>query len=104
MSETKTDMMLNGICMVCENKDTLCTHIGQVKGECPFIQKAISTKITNADKIRSMTDEELAEFLDDLTDNCCRCAEHQNCGNCQIGLDVKTGFCDIKNWLQSEAE
>lgn len=59
---------------------------------------------TNADKIRSMNDEELAEFLDDLTDNCCRCAEHQNCGNCQIGLDAETGFCDIKKWLQSEAE
>lgn len=60
--------------------------------------------MTNADRIRSMSDEELAEFLDDLTDNCCRCAEHQNCGNCQIGLDAKTGFCDIKKWLQSEAE
>ena len=59
---------------------------------------------TQADKIRSMSDEELAEFLDNLTDNCCRCAEHQNCGNCQIGLDAKTGFCDIKKWLQSEAE
>lgn len=61
-------------------------------------------KMSNADRIRSMSDEELAEFLDDLTDNCCRCAEHQNCGNCQIGLDAKTGFCDIKKWLQSEAE
>ena len=62
------------------------------------------TEWTNADRIRSMTDEELAEFLDDLTDNCCRCAEHQNCGNCQIGLDAESGFCDIKKWLQSEAE
>ena len=61
-------------------------------------------KMSNADRIRSMSDEELAEFLDDLTDNCCRCAERQNCGNCQIGLDAKTGFCDIKKWLQSEAE
>lgn len=60
--------------------------------------------ITNSMRIRAMDDEELAEFLDDLTDNCCRCAEHQNCGNCQIGLDAKTGFCDIKKWLQSEAE
>lgn len=61
-------------------------------------------KQTNADKIRAMNDAELAEFLDDLTDNCCRYAEHQNCGNCQIGLDIESGFCDIKKWLQSEAE
>ena len=61
-------------------------------------------KMTNADSIRAMSDEELAEFLDDLTDNCCRCAEHQNCGNCQIGLDAESGFCDIRKWIQSEAE
>ena len=59
---------------------------------------------TNADRIRNMSDEELEEFLDDLTDNCCRCAEHQNCGNCQIGLDAKTGFCNIEKWLQSEVK
>ena len=64
----------------------------------------VPKKPTNADKIRTMDDEELAEFLDDLTDNCCRCAEHQNCGNCQIGLDAESGFCDIKKWLQSESE
>ena len=101
MSKTKTDMMLNGICMVCENKNTLCTHIGQVKDDCPFIQKAISTKITNADRIRSMTDEELAEFLrrtiwnegSDLFD-CDDFACDNACWKCEMYLE----------WLQSEAE
>lgn len=52
---------------------------------------------TNADKIRSMTDEELAEFLNDF-DICPHC-EYQ---------DVSCGAIDCKEmflkWLQSEAE
>ena len=97
MSETKTDMMLNGICMVCEKKDTLCTHIGQVKEECPFIQKAISTKITNAMRIRSMTDEELAEFLCEIS--MCKpdyCPAYLEC--------MKTEYGTMTTWLKSEAE
>lgn len=90
MNETKTDMMLNGICMVCENKDTLCTHIGQVKEECPFIQKAISTKITNADRIRSMTDYEMSTDLIPLIMEVC-----------EDGVPCEELFLE---WLQSEAE
>lgn len=97
MSETKTDMMLNGICMVCENKNTLCTHIGQVKEDCPFIQKAISTKITNADKIRSMTDEELAEFINGID----RYDDYAILINGDTVIDMTS--C-ILEWLQSEAE
>ena len=73
-------------------------------GRCHALGKCENKIETNADHIRNMSDEELAEFLDDLTDNCCRCAEHQNCGKCQIGLDAKTGFCDIEKWLQSEVK
>ena len=104
MSEAKTDMMLNGICMVCENKDTLCTHIGQVKEDCPFIQKAMSTKITNADKIRSMTDEELEEFIDKVSGTCIvdalggKSECNTECRMCKIK------FGSILDWLQSEAE
>lgn len=108
MSETKTDMMLNGICMVCENKDTLCTHIGQVKEECPFIQKAISTKITNADRIRSMTDEELARALTE--DTACKMCEYwgkeiDSC-NAPFSFVCTKGYAEalILKWLQSEAE
>lgn len=103
MSETKTDMMLNGICMVCENKDTLCAHIGQVKEECPFIQKAISTKITNADTIRSMTDEELAEFIDSGCPDCARICPDFKAG-CSWTCSHNQGKDFLLKWLQSEAE
>ena len=88
-------------CHTCKKDAEKCNVWHNCGSDCPNFEAKV---ITNADRIRSMSDEELAEFLDDLTDNCCRCAEHQNCGNCQIGLDAKTGFCDIKKWLQSEAE
>lgn len=54
---------------------------------------------TNADKIRNMTDEELAELVDDLSDGifdfefpCDVCTEKTNCKDC------------ILEWLQSESE
>lgn len=55
---------------------------------------------TNADKIRNMSDEELASFLDNVFNNffdgfefaCDICAERTNCETC------------FKEWLQSEAE
>jgi hypothetical protein len=61
-----------------------------------FIQK----KQTNADKIRSMSDEELAEFLDIIASDC----SDETCENCSIN---KNGFCNHRNtveWLQSEVE
>lgn len=56
---------------------------------------------TNADRIRNMSDEELAEFLDiveqdGISSQCinfpCVCCRDKECSNCW------------KNWLQSEAE
>ena len=58
--------MNDSICMKCENKRICNTGINQpsdrvtVKGCSRFEQKQTHT---NADRIRSMTDEELAEFL-----------------------------------------
>lgn len=59
--------------------------------------KKILSKQTNADRIRSMTDEELAEFLDDLcvVDAGFRCEECNDTLNCYV--------CYLE-WLQSEAE
>lgn len=57
--------------------------------------------MTNADRIRQMSDEELAEFLDiveqdGISSQCinlpCVCCRDKECSNCW------------KNWLQSEAE
>lgn len=51
---------------------------------------------TNADKIRSMSDEELAEFFDSglvsIEFHCEECNNHLNCDVCYL------------IWLQSEAE
>ena len=57
--------------------------------------------VTNADRIRRMTDEKLAEFLSDFKD----CA-----GDCLVGKGVKDciGICatreTLKMWLQQPAE
>lgn len=57
--------------------------------------------ITNADRIRAMSDEELAEFLSDFKD----CA-----GDCLVGRGVKdcSGICatreTLKMWLKQPAE
>ena len=63
-----------------ENSDSLMTCF-QRKEECTSLKPK-----TNADRIRSMTDEELAEFLH-LTNDCCcdyvmkrRCPDFDKCG------------------------
>ena len=59
------------------------------------------SKQTNADRIRNMSDEELAEFITGLSKHClagigeCDCSAHKNCTNCNV---------EVRKWLQSEAE
>lgn len=56
--------------------------------------------MTNAQKIRSMTDEELSEFFDKLETVCDMCA--CNIGCCNVASkNCKAGFL---KWLQSEVE
>lgn len=54
-------------------------------------------KQTNADRIRSMTDEELADFLDNL----CLVKADFHCEECNNPLNCDVCYLD---WLQSEAE
>ena len=56
--------------------------------------------MTNAEKIRSMLDEELAEFLRKLSSNCYDCGDMNGCG-CYYGNDECGDFGD---WLKSEVE
>ena len=51
--------------------------------------------MTNADKIRSMTDEQLAEFLADVMD-CWNCPRYTRC------TEVKGCANALKAWLQQE--
>lgn len=63
--------------------------------------------MTNAQKIRSMTDEELAEFL--IRQHACDCCDYYGCGaRCKApdGFVCTNGYASaiIQKWLQSEAE
>lgn len=72
-------------------------------GKCGFIkQQCICEKPkTNADRIRSMTDEELAEFIRELNECCLAgagmvdCSRNKDCIECE-GI--------VLEWLQSEVE
>ena len=61
---------------ICLNK-----HCGNYENDCPAftVCAAYVPRITNADHIRSMTDEELAELLESLS-ACSRCRRYGN--NC----------------------
>ena len=57
-------------------------------------------KMTNGDRIRRMTDEQLAKFLDGIADNC----SMQDCKHCPL-----SGACDdvpisMDKWLKQEAK
>ena len=57
--------------------------------------------MTNADRIRNMSDEELVEFITGLSKKClasigeCNCSTYETCQNCNV---------EVKKWLQSEAK
>lgn len=61
--------------------------------------------MTNADRIRAMSDEKLVVFLDGFSGRCLDCAEDAKNKNCPI---YKEGhYCrpkDIMEWLQRPAE
>lgn len=77
-------------------------HLSIMDKDYPLIHKFIteSKPKTNADRIRSMTDEELAEFImcpaeyDSGFNKECKCNGEMNRNCCKCTL----------NWLQSEAE
>ena len=64
--------------------------------------------ITNVDRIKAMSDEELAVFLDDLTCLCVVCNEHDGKNeNCPIYRQGCGKYCEPKDfmcWLQQPAK
>ena len=59
-------------------------------------------KMTNADRIRAMSDEELATFISEIADECERNTEcNQHCYGCDIEYCVRESCL---NWLQQPAE
>lgn len=67
--------------------------------KCPHGVKA--DKPTNADRIRAMSDEELAKFLCNFRS--CDSSEHP-CNGCKAEPHCHTGHTGMEDWLQQPAE
>ena len=71
----------------CENMERECVHFRHM---------------TNADRIRAMSDEELATFISEIADECERNTEcNQHCYGCDIEYCVRESYL---KWLQRPAE
>lgn len=68
---------------------------------CLSIAKKGKPKQTQAERIRSMSDEELADFIRELNESCLAGAGMVDCSNNTDCIDCK---CVVLEWLQSEAE
>ena len=69
--------------------------------DCPYRTEPI----TNADRIRAMSDEELVVFLDGFSGQCLDCAEDAKNKSCPIYKEGR--YCrpqDIMEWLQKPEE
>lgn len=67
------------------------------KGECGH-----KAPLANADRIRAMSDEELATFISEIADECERNTEcNQHCYGCDIEYCVRESCL---KWLQQPAE
>ena len=98
-------------CKKCQNIYNLSNKDDVIVGKwCPKINDSPNIErereckhfkaMSNADKIRSMTDEELAEFINGFSTICELCNLHAGCCNVE-NTKCKNGILD---WLQSEAE
>lgn len=82
-------------CETCKHEGEICPSVSHYQGFCDGWEQK---PITNADRIRSMTDEELAEWLGDMIYPECVCCPADNDGWCK---DCKTKWL---NWLKQEGE
>ena len=78
-------------CLKCKNNETgICNRCDMYYDEFDPIE---TPPITNADRIRAMTDEELAEYLSGIAE--CNRGCRLDCGDSCIGAWL--------DWLKSEA-
>ena len=85
-------------CFTCKKDADKCKVWHHCGSDCPEHESRIKT---NADRIRAMNDEELAEFLEQIVSGN-RNVIGINCGNSKCE-SWKCTEC-ISMWLQSEAE
>lgn len=83
-----------------EEAETNCTYF--IRGECTasFCEYR-RKKRTNADSIRSMSDEELAAWIVSMTTVCGCCAEINECESPECFNKCLHG---VEDWLQQSAE
>ena len=96
-------------CKSCKNKEIINGIVGCVymDADCQNGEKYEAEIITNADRIRAMSDEELAKHLHDIGWDCQLCAEHKRLDNEPL---LRSEKCDEKcmehclEWLKQPAE
>lgn len=65
----------------------------------------VDVKVTNADRIRNMSDEEMAERIASSSNfNCADYCDSFQMGVLSDAIGKKEGLALVLNWLQSEAE
>ena len=80
-----------------------CGPLGEAEyadgSECEqFNEKMVNRPSTNADRIRTMSDEELAQFIPNWSyTNACKCGEHY------VGCNNECEKC-VAEWLRKPAE
>ena len=100
MSRTKGYKCFNIKCGSCIGK-TLCGEPEDTALVC--VDRVIGKPMTNADRIRAMSDEELAAFINRIV----ICHHLRNAGNCEKCPIHPAKPCDtegIAEWLQKPAE
>ena len=88
------------------NEDEISLVLSKIFGEDYNLDLLKEQKTqTNADKIRSMTDEEFAVFLDEFSGRCMDCEKLGPDTGCPI---YKRGVfclpCDVMDWLKQPAD
>ena len=81
------------LCLTCRNEGGCVeTDLRKIRGECEYYKPQ-----TNADHIRGMTDEELAEWVKLMV------CKYRSCGNCPM-----SDWCEpdkgIAEWLKAPVE
>lgn len=72
-----------------------------------YVEKPFLPPMTNADRIRAMSDEELAKILNAFTEyfqECNRSIADVNCEDCELNELCSLGEGKALKWLQQPAE
>lgn len=91
------------LCGHCRNrgKNSRCNLYTEISNYAEKCKDFKPKKQTNADRIRSMSDEELADFIRELNEVCLAGAGKVDCSKNEECIDCK-GV--VLKWLQSEVE